>query len=80
MKNRKFYKTVIQVEILSEEPYSSPTTLDQIHYDITFGDCSGYLSLLTSQELSRKDFIEEVFKQGSDPGFFNLQEDGTDLE
>ena len=37
---RAFYRTVIQVEILSEEPFRH-SNLNDVYHAITSGDCSG---------------------------------------
>lgn len=36
----KFYRTVIQVEVLSEDPFEC-TDLGEVNYAIAEGDCSG---------------------------------------
>lgn len=70
----KYYKTVIQVEILSVGPYD-PDTLADVHYDIVEGDCSGKWSIKEQQELSRKEMSEALENQGSDPEFLLGTED-----
>jgi hypothetical protein len=37
---QKYYRTVIEVEVLSEEPWFL-VSLDELHEDITTGGCSG---------------------------------------
>lgn len=76
---RKFYKTVIQVEILSEEKYN-PHGLNQIVHDITFGDCSGEWHVVDTFELDGKMTADALIEQGSAPEFFNLDENGDDFE
>ena len=68
---RKYYKTIIQVEVLSEDPYNY-IGLNELHYDITDGGCSGKTSVISSETLSGKQMAKALKEQGSDPGFFNL--------
>ena len=79
MTERKFYRTVVEIEILSEEPYSNEN-LSQIAYDITEGDCSGAYGVVNSETVDGKTMAEMLLNQGSDPGFFMLDEEGNDTE
>ena len=77
---RKFYRTVVQIEILSDEPYEGDD-LDTIHYDITEGDCSGKLGdVVSNEEVDGPTMAKLLLSQDSDPGFFDLTEDGEDTE
>jgi len=53
MTNRKFHKTVLQVVVLSEEPYH-PESLAQMHHDTINGDCSGRWKVVEAKELDGK--------------------------
>jgi hypothetical protein len=77
---RKFYKTVIQVTILSEEPFSSDEleNLETVNYEITEGGCSGVVKEISHEELTGKQAAEALQAQGSDPELFQLTEDGED--
>lgn len=80
LSKRKFYRTVVQVEILSEEPYSS-TDLEQINYDISEGHHVGDVQLiLDSEEMSGKTCADKLSAVGSSPDFFCLNEHGHDTE
>lgn len=70
-KPRKYYKTIIQVEVLSEEFYDF-NGLEGLNYDITKGECSGKAQVLSQVELNAKQVREALFEQGSDPSFFQL--------
>lgn len=76
---RKFYKSVIELTILSEEiiPWDE-YELSDIGYAITDGDCSGMMHQTKFEELNGKQAADELIAQGSDPGFFCLDEDGND--
>ena len=76
---RKFYRTLIIVEVLSDEPYEAGC-LDTIAYDITEGDVSGNWEVASSDEVDRRKFVSLVKAQHCDPGFFGLDDEGNDLE
>lgn len=78
---RKFYRTVIKVEILSEEPYPESADMHQVANDIDDGDCSGQaITIVENQVVSGKRMVKLLENQGSDPEFFQLDENGNDLE
>ena len=77
MSKRKFYRTVIQVEILSEEKFDTDGSmnLNDIELAITDGDCSGRVKTLIHNEVKNSQEIVELLKeQGSDCAFFQLAE------
>ncbi len=77
---RKFYRSVVTIEILSEEPYSS-VDLAQIHYDITEGPCSGQIDIVPQNEVKTgKEMAQLLLEQGTDPEFFQLTSEGVDIE
>lgn len=79
MTKRTFYKTVIQVTVLSEEPFESED-LSEINYAITEGGCSGDVNTILTEKLDGKQIAKELQSQGSDPEFFRVDEDGNDTE
>lgn len=77
---RKFYRSVIQIEVLSEEPYST-TDLEVILDDITNGHQVGGITLTTDSEIMDvKTCVEKLISVGSDPDFFSLTIHGHDTE
>ncbi len=77
---KKFYRTVVQVEILSESPYES-SDLEQITADTDKGACSGMVTdVVRNEEVDGKKMAELLRAQGSDPGFFQLTDDGGSTE
>ncbi len=76
---RRFHKTVIQIEILSEDPYPDGKSLQDIAYDIEDGEYSGRIHRVSSEELDGPAMADALEKQGSDPEFFRLDQDGVDL-
>lgn len=81
MTSRKFYRNVIQVEILSEDPMDGDLNLENINYAITDGDCSGRVtSVVNNEELDGKRAAELLLEQASDPEFFQIDEFGNDID
>lgn len=80
MSTRKFFKTVVKVEVLSEDQPVRFDTLDGLHYNITEGHCSGVHNVESSEEVSAKVMAKLLQEQGSDPEFFRLSKDGKELE
>lgn len=76
---KKIYKTVFTVEVLSEEPIES-TSLYELAEETTNGSWSGILELTSSTELTGNEAVVEIRKQGSDESFFNIDEEGKDLD
>lgn len=76
---RTFYKRVITIEVLSEEPYEVEDLADIAH-DIVHGHQSGAWSLGEHQEMSGPEMAKALVDQGSAPEFFRLDEHGNDLE
>lgn len=63
-----FYRTVIEVEVLTEGEYY-PGSLEDVARDIVYGDASGDWSVKSSRRVSRKTMARLLEKQGSDPSF-----------
>lgn len=80
MAERKFYKTVYKIEVLSEEPMGYCESLSNIEYEITEGQCSGIFTEEEIIELTPQEMVVELESQGSDPEFFRLDKEGNDLE
>ena len=79
MNKRTFYKTIIEFEILSEEPIGE-VDLEQIHYETIEGRWSGRFLETSEKKLNGKQAARALIKQGSDPEFFGLDEDGNNVE
>jgi len=76
MPERQFYKTVVTIEVLSEEPYEE-NDLANIAYDIDAGDYVGSVSVGESVAVDGKTMAALLAAAGSDPGFFSLDTDGV---
>ena len=77
----KIYKSVLRVEILSEEPLPDSISLRTIDYEITNGEWSGAMDWEShNAELHGVEGVKALMDQGSDPEFFQMDEDGNKLE
>jgi len=74
-----YFKTIIQVEVLSEGGPVDDLSLKEIAHEIYEGDCVGASSLISKQELTGKECAEELCQMGSEPEFFGLDDDGISL-
>lgn len=69
-----YYRTVIQVEVLSNEPYEY-TNLRNLSYDVMEGDCSGVTRVISTEEVDKEQMANLLLSQGSDPSFLINEED-----
>lgn len=76
---RTFYRHVFSIEVLSEEELGSMSLVD-IEEAITTGHCSGQFLETAVTKVRPKTMAKLLLKQGSDPEFFQLDEQGNDLE
>lgn len=79
MTNRKFYKTVITVEVLSEDPYQFEN-LSELAYDVDEGDCSGKTTIEKTEEVDGATMALLLAAQGSDSEFFRIDDEGNDID
>jgi hypothetical protein len=77
---RKFYKLVVTVTVLSEEPIGEEVDLESIAYGISQGDWSGQTDYGTPEEVDGPTMARLLQEQGSDTEFFLLSEEGEDLD
>jgi len=83
MNTKKYYRTLVQVEVLSETPFEEQFPDENLTYiarEIYDGDCSGTVEVVQSDEISGAAMAQRLLNQGSDPGFFSLDEDGNEVE
>jgi len=76
---RKFFKQVIQIEILSEDVPLEWDNLENIDFAITSGDSSGKITEISSDQVTPQEMAKLLQEQHSDPEFFGLDENGNDL-
>jgi len=76
---RKFYKNVFTVEVLSEKPLPGHIGLCDIEYMITDGDCSGDIKWNPQIVLNGKECADALLEQGNVPIFFQIDNNGNDI-
>jgi hypothetical protein len=73
MKEKKFFKTMIQIEVLSEfAPVSDLCPMDRLCWEMTKGAWSGVKDIISVEQLTPSEMVDALIAQGSDPEFFNL--------
>lgn len=77
---RVFFKKTILVEFLSETEFPDGISLESLANESVNGDYSMGIVRETDSKITGKKAARELLKQGSDPSFFQLNEDGTDTE
>ena len=79
---RKFYRTVVRFEVLTEDDPMPSISLEDLAYETTEGHYSGRFldNFPDNEELDGPTAAKALIAQGSDPEFFMLDEDGNDLE
>jgi hypothetical protein len=78
MPRRQFYRTILQVTVLTEQPYQ-PQSLATVAEDIDTGDAPGKWALISQAPFTPQDAARELEQQGSDSEFFGLSPTGWDL-
>jgi hypothetical protein len=78
---RKFYRSRVVVEVLSEDPLPPDVSLATIANQITEGDWSGQVDNDDiNEEVDGPTMAKLLQAQGSDPEFFQLDDDGNDID
>lgn len=77
---KKLYKSVIVIEVLSEEPIESSQSLSDI---VSEGDTGSY-SIMSYDKINNKEIkgikaVREMKLHGSDVEFFGMDERGNDI-
>ena len=75
----RFFRTKFTMEILSEGEFGDALSLEQIAWAISEGDCVGRLSADGVDALTPKGMADALIDLGSEPGFFQLDDDGKSL-
>jgi len=78
---KKFYRSIIVFEVLHDRPLSN-MDLGDIVYECDRGDCVGSFHPDTdwNAEVDGPEMAEALTRAGSEPEFFNLDDDGEELE
>lgn len=81
MAKKKLYRTVIQIEVLSEDPIPEGMSLDQIEEECNTGSFSGVHDFIkTNEVIEGEEAVKAVMAQGSSPDFFQMDENGDEIE
>ena len=81
MKPRKIYRTIIQLTVLSEEPLHEGMGIDEIDANCEDGDFCGKADWIkVNEEVIGKEAADAVKDTGSDPEFFQMDDDGNEIE
>ncbi len=81
MAKKTIYKTVIRLEILSEEPIPENMSIDDIQEECNTGSFSGIHDItVANKPIKGIAAVKEMRKQGSDPDFFQMDENGNEIE
>lgn len=71
MPKAKYFRTVITVEVLSNEPVGDDISLSEVIEEITYGNWSGQVIFTPSKEIKAPKARRLLQKQGSDPNFLD---------
>lgn len=78
MTARRFYRTIISVEVLSEEPVDF---FDLAHvHEAIMTDCSGSWEVVATEEVDGATMAKLLIAQASDPEFFSLTDEGEEAD
>jgi hypothetical protein len=77
MSKRKFYKTTFKFVVLSESPTEGWTIADMIEA-CDSGPCVGDTEECETVVLTGKEMADALYTARSEPGFFELDDDGED--
>jgi len=81
MAKKQIYKTIIQLEILSEECIPDGTGIETIVHEMFEGDYSGESDWKeTNTPIVGKEATKAIIAQGSNPEFFNMDNDGNEID
>ena len=80
MTPRKFFRSVIRLEVISTGPYEAPVNFEQLGYNISAGPDLGTATVLESQELNGQQTVAAMRKMNWNPEWFELDENGNDLK
>lgn len=79
MRKAAIYKTVLTIEVLSDEPLDPQMSTSDVVRDMIFGTTSGITKRSSPKLLKGKHAVKEIHKHGTDPSFFFMDENGNEL-
>jgi hypothetical protein len=79
-KQKILYRSVIEIEVLSEEPIPEGMSLNDIEDECNEGSFSGVHEYkITNEKLVGMDAVKATQLQGSSIDFFQMDEEGNEL-
>lgn len=80
MAQRKIYKSVLKIEILSDEPIHENASLESVQEAIEYGPSSGKISWEKRNiQVTGIDAVKECNKHGTDTDFFEMDDHGNKI-
>lgn len=81
MEQKQIYRSVFQLEVLSEYPIEDEEDMKALYDDTINGDYSGKTTtIILNQVLTGMEAVKITQEQGSDPEFFNMDINGNVLD
>jgi hypothetical protein len=77
-KPRLFYKTTVTFVVLSEEPIPPQVNLATLHTECYEGHYVGSFGATEEILINGAVMVDELREAGSEPGFFELDDEGND--
>lgn len=77
---RKFHKTTFKITVLSEEPIPDDIELETLAREAMVGDYVMQFYQADHKLLPADQIAQALYDVGSEPGFFMLNDDGSDAE
>lgn len=75
---KKYYRQTYTVVVLTEDP--TEASLDQLPESVNGGDdCLQSFEMTSMEELTGKQAADALYASGSEPGFFQLDDEGNPL-
>lgn len=79
-KKKVLYRSVIQIEVLSEEPIPEDMSIDDIEEECNSGSYSGVHDWkVRNEKIEGLDAVKATQAQGSSIDFFQMDEEGNEL-
>ncbi len=77
---RLYFRTLLSVEVLSEAPILPGMDISDIVHEMSDGDYVGSASEMSVEEVDGPTMAQLLTSLGSEPGFFQLDNEGNALE
>jgi len=79
-KKKKIYRTMVLLTVLSDYPLPEGMSLEELDANCADGDFTGKTDFQeVNREFEGQDAADAVFKIGSSPDFFQMDENGNEL-